>query len=426
MFALHALGNLALRLAPAAVLAGLTLATAARAQTAECDRLQATIESMPRGNAGGGGARYQQAAAKQRSEISRTVAYANSLGCEKQGFQLFGGGQPPQCGPVQAQIQRMRANLTQLESSAASAGGGGDSQRRALMARYNASCGRVEPPPQVAQRPRERGFFESLFGVNEPPRQQQAYIPPQPDLTQIPLEPPQLKQQNGEDGQYRGAHSGNLAVCVRSCDGGFFPISYAAYNKDPEDLALLCNALCPNAAVSVYSYSAASDIETAVSLEGEPYRSLPNAFRYRTTFDPSCSCKAPNQTWVAALADAERMISSGGKDIVVTEQKAAELSRPKFTPVKVKAASPPANGKANPAAANGKIDPAATGAIADDGAAAKEASSGAAVATASQETTGISAGDGVAAATVTRDQGATSESIVNGVRKRIRIIAPKL
>lgn len=425
MIALRARGNLASRLAAAAVLAGLILATDARAQTAECGRLQATIDSMPRGSAGGGGARYQQAAAKQRGEISRTVAYANSLGCEKRGFQLFGGGQPPQCGPVQAQIQRMRANLAQLESSAASAGGG-DSQRRALMARYNANCGQVEPPPQVAQRPRERGFFESLFGANEPTRQQQAYIPPQPDLTQIPLEPPKLKQQNSEDGQYRGAHSGNLAVCVRSCDGGFFPISYAAFNKDPEDLALLCNALCPNAAVSVYSYSGASDIETAVSLEGEPYRSLPNAFRYRTTFDPSCSCKAPNQTWVAALADAERMISSGGKDIIVTEQKAAELSRPKFTPVKGKPALPAANGKADPAAATDKIDPAVTGAITDDGAAAKEASSGASVATASRETAGISAGDGVAAATVTRDQGATADIVVNGVRKRVRIIAPKL
>ena len=423
MLALRAPGNLALRLAAAAVLAGLMAGSAARAQTAECDRLQATIESMPRGG-GGGGARFQQAAARQRSEIGRTVAYAATIGCEKSGFQIFGGAQPPQCGPLQTQIQRMRANLAQLENSAAAAGGG-DSQRRALMARFNASCGRVEPPPQIAQRPRERSFFENLFGANEP-RQQQAYIPPQSDLTQIPLEPPKTRGQDGDGNSYSGAHSGNMAVCVRSCDGGFFPVSYTANSKNPDDLAQLCNALCPNAAVSVYSYSGASDIETAVSLEGEPYRSMPNAFRYRTTFDPSCSCKAPNQTWVAALADAERMISSGGKDIVVTEQKAAELSRPSYSPLKVKTAAPAGKGPPGPAAENVKSDPAATGVIADDGAAAKEASSGAAVATASQETTGISAGDGVAAATVTRDQGATADIVVNGVRKRVRIIAPKL
>ena len=415
----------------------------ATAQTADCDRLQATIDSMPRGD-GGGAARLQQAAARQRSELARTHAYANSLGCEKRSFLIFGEQAPPQCGTVQAQIQRMRGNLAQLESSAAAAGGGNDSRRRALMARYNANCGQVAPPQQAAApRPRDRGFFETLFGANEPPRQQQALIPPQPDLTQIPLEAPRPKTHDPEEGgQTRGAHGGNVAVCVRSCDGGFFPITYSAGRGDMEDLAALCTAMCPNAAANIYTYSGASDIETAVSLDGVPYRALPTAFRYRTTFDPSCSCKAPNQTWVAALSDAERLLTSGGgHDVVVTEQKAEELSRPQFTPSKAKTAKTAlAKGDAlkRDSSQIDKADlpallpaplPAPGGAPVaptDDGQAAKEATSGASVATASQETTGIAAGDGGAAATLTRDQGVTQDITVNGVKKRVRIIGPKL
>ena len=49
-----------------------------------------------------------------------------------------------------------------------------------------------------------------------------------------------------------------------------------------------------------------------MSLDGQPYRALPTAFRYRTTFDPSCSCKAPNQSWVAALSEAERLLAHLG------------------------------------------------------------------------------------------------------------------
>ena len=403
---------------------------AAVAQTAECDRLQATIASMPRGGGGGDASRYQQAAARQRGEIGRTVAYANSLGCNKGGFLIFGEAKPPQCGQIESQLQRMRGNLAQLESAAANAGGNSsEDRRRALMARYNANCGREGPAPQVAAapRPRDRGFFESLFGggVDQRQPQQQAYIPPQPDVTQIPLDAPQKPRVHSEGGgsQY-AAHGGNIAVCVRSCDGGFFPVSYAAGSEDSAGLTALCTALCPNAQANVYTYGGGADIESAVSLTGQAYRALPAAFRYRTTFDSTCTCKAANQTWVAALTEAERLLTSGGgHDVVVSEQKAAELSRPKFMPVKVKA-DPKLQARADPNATAGIG--ALPAAPADDGQTAREASAGAALATASTETTGISAGDGVAAATITRDQGQTQEVVVNGVKKRVRIIGPKL
>jgi hypothetical protein len=62
--------------------------------------------------------------------------------------------------------------------------------------------------------------------------------------------------------------SGRL-VCVRSCDGGYFPLDGAP--KDKEGMAALCSALCPNADVTVFRAPREGGIEEAVSESGEPY-----------------------------------------------------------------------------------------------------------------------------------------------------------
>ena len=101
--------RLASKLAAFALSALVVLPIPLHAQTAECDRLQATIASLPRGESGGGD-RYVRAASKQRGEIDRTVGYARSLGCEKRGIIIFGQEPTAECGGINAQIQRMRAN----------------------------------------------------------------------------------------------------------------------------------------------------------------------------------------------------------------------------------------------------------------------------------------------------------------------------
>ena len=64
----------------AAVLGASTGAgSSARAQAIDCNRLAAQIAAAGRG----GGGQYVAAAAKQRAELARTSAYANSLGCDR-------------------------------------------------------------------------------------------------------------------------------------------------------------------------------------------------------------------------------------------------------------------------------------------------------------------------------------------------------
>ena len=77
-------------------------------------------------------------------------------------------------------------------------------------------------------------------------------------------------------------------VCVRLCDGGYFPIATVS-GYQSEDAA--CQSLCPDAPTAVYREMKGSDrIDDAVSATGGSYTALPAAFRYRTTPDATCAC----------------------------------------------------------------------------------------------------------------------------------------
>src|SRR5947207_15306437 len=58
---------------------------------------------------------------------------------------------------------------------------------------------------------------------------------------------------------------------------------------------------------------------------GQPYSSLPNALKYRTEFNPTCSCKRPGQSWADALGKDEA-VEPG--DVVVTEERAKQMAVP--------------------------------------------------------------------------------------------------
>jgi len=130
-----------------------------------------------------------------------------------------------------------------------------------------------------------------------------------------------------EDHTPRG---GSQAVCVRSCDGGFFPLNYSA-RRDPDQLTNLCQALCPNASVSVYSRAPLAKSAPAVSLDdGSAYSDLPNALKFQKSFEPSCTLQAARTILGQALSGAERLIGQDRRgDIIVTEEKSVELSAPK-------------------------------------------------------------------------------------------------
>ncbi|WP_244613467.1 DUF2865 domain-containing protein [Methylosinus sp. Ce-a6] len=282
-----------------ALCAAALLASPAMSQSAYCDNLRAQIAAA--GN-NAGAARYRAAAATQQREIDRTVAYGRSIGCDRQQFLFFGSAPPPQCGAINGRIAQMRANLASLQNSS------GDGQRQALQARFDQQC------RQMRVVPRQRNIFEELFGAPEEE--------PQP-AREFPA------QDSDDNGGETVARGGSMAVCVRACDGGFFPVSYSARRANLADLQELCRAQCPNIEVTLYTRSPSRDIESAVSIDGEPYSDHPNALKFAKSYDPACSCRPAGRSWAEALAEAERLLAERNKgDLVVSEEKAEELSRP--------------------------------------------------------------------------------------------------
>jgi hypothetical protein len=131
----------------------------------------------------------------------------------------------------------------------------------------------------------------------------------------------------------------NYTVCVRTCDGAFFPVSYIGAPSVALEQA--CRLLCPHADVALYSFPFGGTIDEAVSPTGEPYSYLPNAGKFKQTYDPACSCRGPGQSWAEALAPAETQYRRHSQDIVVSAEIADRMSRPVQDP-KAKPAADPA------------------------------------------------------------------------------------
>jgi Protein of unknown function (DUF2865) len=275
-----------------------------------CPRLEAQLSTIDHGGSGDPARdeqvrRYQDAAARQQGELDRVTSQARRMGCDSSGFFSLFNGQSAQCGPVNNQIQQMRANLDQITTNLERLRGGGfgdadrDNQRRSvLMALAQNNCG-----PQYASALRGQGnFLDNLFGNNSPG-------PPAGDF-------------GPQSGTYR-------TVCVRSCDGFYFPISFATVPARFPDDEKTCKNLCPAAEATLFAYrNPGEDMSQAVSINGQPYSSSPNAFHYRQEFNPSCSCKAAGQTWADALKTIDDTTAAQQQgDIIVTEESAKKMSR---------------------------------------------------------------------------------------------------
>lgn len=93
-------------------------------------------------------------------------------------------------------------------------------------------------------------------------------------------------------------------VCVRLCDGAYFPISYATtpahFRRDAE----ACSAQCGSPS-RLYVYRSGAGPEAMRDLAGQPYIALPTAFAYRQSRKSQCTCKP--QPWDEAAIERHRM-----------------------------------------------------------------------------------------------------------------------
>jgi hypothetical protein len=274
-----------------------------------CVRLEAQLAAIDRG-AGADPARAEQTRRieetlnKQQADLDRTQAEWQRLGCQPPSLFSIFVNQSPRCGPLNNQIAQMRAGIdrTMAELQRSRHGADDEIQRQGVIgALAQNNCG----PQYVAAAP-QKGFFETLFGGLGNPG---GAVPPG-------TVDPQLG-------------SGYRTLCVRTCDGYYFPISFSTSPTRFAEDEQTCQRLCPATEAVLYSHrNPGEDVAQAVASSGRVYRDLPNAFRYRREFNASCSCKQPGQTWADALGQTKDSTIERG-DIVVTEERAKALSQPR-------------------------------------------------------------------------------------------------
>ena len=280
----HWLGALVKRHGTAGLLAALMLAlpaahppTPAQAQERDpvCLQLEAELARLQAPQA-----RVSQRTIRQmeraRAAAQAAERRARRAGCFQQGFLIFQPQRPRACRRLEADYRRANDAYRQLRAQVGNAGRPRASRAvrdRVIRALAANRCG-----PQYARyanASRQRGVFSFFLG-------------PQADVIE-PLAP--------RGGGYR-------TLCVRTCDGYYFPVSFSTFPEFFGKDEAICRRTCPGSEVQLYVYrNPGQQPEDAQTPQGVPLTSLDNAFRYRSEVVEGCTCRAPQ----IAGADGERV-----------------------------------------------------------------------------------------------------------------------
>lgn len=276
------------------------------AQSSVCVQLEARLIALERGTGQGSvqdARAYDRAISKQQQEIDRATAEARRSRCY--GGLFLQGSPAPKCGQLMSTIDRMKANLRRLMTDKSrNTGTANVSRERSDILRSMAAQGCTSSQARSRTAPvNGGGLFAALFG--------QARV-----------------RGLGEDTFFRGNGYGTYrTLCVRTCDGYYFPISFSTVQGQFPADAQTCQQMCPGTEVALYTYrNPGEEADAMVSLQGQPYTALPTAFRYRTEYDPSCKCGSPAATTLASL----------GTSFDVSRQRTAEpfVPIPTFRPAR--------------------------------------------------------------------------------------------
>lgn len=292
--------GVALTITAVAALAATT--ALAQSQNPACQRLEAQLASLDRGNDDPGRAGQirgaEDALNRQQFEVDKLVAQSRRMGCGNAGLFSIFVNPPAQCGPLNRKIEEQRDTLDRMQVQLERLQGGtaerASARQSLLIALADNGCG--QQYRAAARYGQQDGFFDRLFGGGS------VYQP---------------------GGQMGGTFR---TVCVRTCDGYYFPISFETTPDHFRQDEQTCQRMCPAAEVSLYTYhNPGEDMTQAVSLNGRLYTELPAAFQYRKALSQACSCRAPGESWYEAMKSSTDETLAPG-DVVVPDRNATRNS----------------------------------------------------------------------------------------------------
>ena len=196
-----------------------------------------------------------------------TQAEAERAGCYESVF-IFGRSlrRTPRCLNMHNRIEDARRHLARLEEQRNYATRGRSSQGRKnelIEALARNGCG-----DQYRRASRQRRGIFSWFGGED-------FFRPRENLQPSRIVP----------------YATYRTLCVRLCDGYYFPISYSTLPSRFSQDAGQCQSRCAAPAELFVYRNPGEEPEQMVSLQGKGYNELPVAWRYRKEYVKGCSCK---------------------------------------------------------------------------------------------------------------------------------------
>ncbi len=300
--------SLSTAIAAAVGLASCVGAGPAGAQAIDCSALRAAIDAAA-GDADP--SRADAAMSRQRDEILRARDSADRTGC---GGGFFDDSDSAPCRSLARRIGLLQVGLQRMQDQAARGGGDADGRRRGLQARFDAQCSAAGTAGTASASTADRTTDRADAG--NPGDVPEAGAGVDPDAPPGPAAKPRAAQ----------------VLCVRHCDGAFYPLATDVASDRMADMDRICQAQCPSAASSAYASPAAAggtgDVSGATATDGSAYSALPAAFGYLKGPAKACSCRAPHQSWAEALAGAEALLQPHKGDVTVTAELSAAMARP--------------------------------------------------------------------------------------------------
>jgi len=262
------------------IVAGVPLFLSGGAIAGVCERIQRDIANLPTVIVDTASVRkYAGAITRQNIQLRKAKSDQRRLGCSSGSIIVIGGANADACATLSTVIDRMESNLDILEKKRREFAGGTSSKGergRLLAALEKNGCNdNAEVMPIAAT--------QTLRTLDE--------------TRTLPLGTAPEGSERLQLRRLGGSGHGNLrTVCVRTCDGGFFPISSNASPMDFRRDQQVCAMMCPQTETELFYQSMAEGQETeqmTSTVTGRPYVELQNAFSYRTrdlSKPGSCGC----------------------------------------------------------------------------------------------------------------------------------------
>jgi hypothetical protein len=184
-----------------------------------------------------------------------------------------------------------------------------------------------------------QSFFEALFGGKKPAPAPSFSVQPQrlappggyPQTTGGPLSrapaigagrSPRTDADHDDDRSSSGK-GGQRTVCVRLCDGYYWPVSFQVKRSQFQKDARICESSC-NGEARLFHFPSLGEIHDAVDSSGRSYARLPAAFLYRKKLVAGCACRP--EAWSDAEVSRHQVYAIEEK-ARVAEEKAADDAR---------------------------------------------------------------------------------------------------